>query len=398
MSALKSLERVDPTPFSYQGEVYARGLKYEKPSLTFDSTKWEGLAKERMSGDAWGYVYGSAGTRQTDENNIESLRKWALMSRRLRYQSMPDLSVELLGEKYPYPIAISPIGVQRIVQSDGEIATASAAAAERVPYICSTAASASIEDVAQANGSGHRWYQLYWPANEYNGLTASVLKRAQDAGYTVLVVTTDTYISGWRPSDMDNGYSPFLKGDQIGVAIGFTDPVYRTFFKDKYGKEVEDDMATAAATWSKIFFNGYPHNWEDLEFLRQHWKGPIAIKGIQSVEDAKKCVELGMDAVYVSTHGGRQCDAQSKSFQTSRRFPNSSQLAPLKRCQRSQQPWAERSKSFSTAAYEAEQMLSKPLRWGRTWYALEDLGCTALLLQAKMACGMFSKLFLVKST
>lgn len=114
---------------------------------------------------------------------------------------------------------------------------------------------------------------------------------------------------------MDNGYSPFLRPDNIGVAIGFSDPVYRKFFKGKFDKEIEDDPATAAAVWAKIFISGFSHSFEDLKFLRDHWKGPIVLKGIQCVEDAVKAVdEYGIEGIYVSNHGGRQCDANVASL------------------------------------------------------------------------------------
>lgn len=95
------------------------------------------------------------------------------------------------------------MGVQRIFSPDGEIASTSAAAAEHVPYIMSTASSTSIEDVAAANKGGVRWFQLYWPLKDE--ITVSILSRAKAAGFTALVVTLDTYILGWRPTDMDNG-------------------------------------------------------------------------------------------------------------------------------------------------------------------------------------------------
>ena len=305
---LRVVESADPTPFDFQTEVYQRGLKHEKPPLTFDSTRWASLAHEKLNDDAWGYVHGSAGKSETDDNNLSAFRKWGLVPNRLVPANFPDLSVSIFGKEYAYPIAIAPVGVQKIFHEDGESAVAAAAAAEHVPYIMSTAASTSIEDAAKANGSGHRWYQLYWPSNQHDNITASILRRAQASGFDVLVVTLDTYILGWRPSDLDNGYNPFLRADNIGVEIGFSDPEYRKLFMEKYGKEIEEDLATAAGTWAKIIFPGFSHGWEDLKFLRQHWSGPIVLKGIQTVRDARKAIEMGMDGIIVSNHGGRQVD------------------------------------------------------------------------------------------
>ena len=92
-----------------------------------------------------------------------------------------------------------------IFNPDGGEAVAAAAAKQNVPFIMSTASSTSIEDVAKANGDGTRWFQLYWPQNEHDDITASMLKRAKESSFSALFVTVDTYILGWRPSDMDNG-------------------------------------------------------------------------------------------------------------------------------------------------------------------------------------------------
>lgn len=109
-------------------------------------------------------------------------------------------------------------------------------------------------------------------------------------------------------------YNPFLKSDKIGVAIGFSDPVFRSQFKAKYGKEVGDDMHTAAAEWTRTVFPALSHSWEDIAFLKEHWKGPIVLKGIQTVEDAQKCVALGLQGIVVSNHGGRQVDGGVSSL------------------------------------------------------------------------------------
>ena len=183
-----------------------------------------------------------------------------------------------------------------------------------MPYILSTASSTSIEDVATANGDGVRWYQLYWPSNEHDDITASLLKRAKAAGYTALVVTLDTYMLGWRPSDMDNGYNPFLRADNIGVEIGFSDPVFQAKFKEQHGKEISEDVEKAAGQWAQTVFPGLSHSWEDIEFLKKHWDGPIVLKGIQTVADAKRAVEAGVQGIVVSNHGGRQQDGGTASL------------------------------------------------------------------------------------
>lgn len=301
----------DPEPFKYENEIYARGLHFERPPFTFNALAWEDKAKERLAADAWGYVYGSAGTRETHDKNRAAFQKWSIVpSRLVKTTKFPDLKVKVFGEEYAYPIACAPVGVQKIFNPDGEIAAAKAAGKVKVPYILSTASSTSIEDVAKVNeeAGGQRWYQLYWPSREHDDITISLLGRAKKAGYTVLVVTLDTYILGWRPSDMDNGYNPFLRPDNIGVELGFSDPVFQAKFKKENGKEIHEDEGTAAAQWAHMIFPGFSNGWEDTKFLQEHWDGPIILKGIQSVADAKKCVEAGVQGIVVSNHGGRQLD------------------------------------------------------------------------------------------
>lgn len=127
-----------------------------------------------------------------------------------------------------------------------------------LPYILSTASSSTIEEVAAVSGGGHRWYQLYWPQDDE--ITISLLSRAQQAGFTVLVVTLDTWALAWRPWDLDHAYVPFMTG--TGNATGFADPVFRRKFKEKHGKEVEEDTAQASQDWVAACFSGAAHSWE----------------------------------------------------------------------------------------------------------------------------------------
>ena len=302
--------------YQYEMETYNRGLDFERPVLTFQADKWEELACSRLSSEAKGYVYGSAGTRETTNKNRAAFKKWSIVPRRLvKTETFPDLSTEVLGEKLQFPIAMAPVGVLKIFNPSGEIAATKAAAKEAVPYIFSSAAASTIEDVAEANGQdGQRWYQLYWPSREHDDITISLLNRAKKAGYTMLFVTLDTYILGWRPSDMDNGYNPFMRSDRIGVESGLTDPVFRKQFKERHGVEVEENLDIAAPEWMRTIFPGMSKGWEDIKFLQEHWDGPIILKGIQTVADARKAVEVGVQGIVVSNHGGRQQDGGNSSL------------------------------------------------------------------------------------
>ena len=194
-------------PIEYEKEIYQKGLRHERPPFTFQTDKWEGLAAERMSAESRSYVIGNAGTGETARKNREAFTKWSIVPKRLvKTSGLPKLSTTVLGQNVPFPIAMAPVGVQKIFSPEGEMNSAAAAAREQVPYIMSTASSTSIEDVAKANGDGTRWFQLYWPDQAHDDITISILSRAKKAGFSALFVTLDTYILGWRPSDMDNGY------------------------------------------------------------------------------------------------------------------------------------------------------------------------------------------------
>jgi lactate 2-monooxygenase len=189
--------------------------------------------------------------------------------------------------------------VQSIVHPDAELAVARAAAAQGITSILSTAASNTIEDVAEAAGEGSRWYQLYWPQDR--DLAASFVRRAGAAGYAAVVVTLDTWILGWRPRDLQHGYLPFLKGE--GVANYFSDPVFRAALPGP----PEENFEAAIGQWAFQFSNPTV-NWDDLEWLREQTDLPIVLKGILHEEDAGRAVTAGVDGLIVSNHGGRQVD------------------------------------------------------------------------------------------
>lgn len=229
----------------------------------------------------------------------------------LRDTTHRDLTVEIFGEKHESPVFFAPVGVQTIFHSDREIGVAEMAASIGVPYIMSSAASSTIEEVGKANGDGLRWYQLYWPHDDE--ITISLLKRAKANGFKALVVTLDTWALAWRPADLDHAYVPFAKG--VGNQVGFSDPVFRQKFKNKHKKEVEDDIMAASMEWEADVFSGKAHTWDQLEILKKNWDGPILLKGIQHVDDAKKAVEVGVQGIIVSNHGGRQMDGAIGSLE-----------------------------------------------------------------------------------
>lgn len=283
---------------SYQDEIYLNGLGGTVPILPASLTALEDLAAERMSPESFAYIRGGAGTEDTVRENAAALRRWRIVPRMFTDVSTPVFGSTVLGTTLAAPMLLGPIGVLRLAHPEGEVAVARAAAAAGVPMVLSTASSVAMEEVAQANGDGQRWYQLYWPKNR--DVAASLLSRARTAGFSVLVLTLDTRLLGWRPRDLDNAFLPFIRG--IGVQNYFSDPV----FASGVPGNAEDEGAWIRH-WISMF--GDPSlTWDDLPFLRQHWEGPIVLKGIQSVADAQRAADAGMDGIVVSNHGGRQVD------------------------------------------------------------------------------------------
>lgn len=200
---------------------------------------------------------------------------------------------------------MAPIGVQKAYHPDRELGTAAAAAELGVPFTLSGASSSTLEEIAAAHGTAARWFQLYWPIDD--DITASLLQRAKSQGYSVLVVTLDTFALAWRPYDLDGGFMPFIGGE--GLQNGLSDPVFRRKFAEANdGETPEENELGAVAAWLATAYSGHAHTWADLAVLRRHWEGPIVLKGVLSVEDARLAVEHGMDGVVVSNHGGRQLD------------------------------------------------------------------------------------------
>lgn len=289
----------------YQTEIYLQGLAEQVPAFTTDPTRLEDVARERMEPGPFGYVAGGAGSGATVRANRAAFDRWRIVPRMLSDATSRDLSTSVLGTSMPAPVLLAPVGVQSIVHPDGELATARAAAALGIPMILSTAASNTIEDVAESNGDGPRWFQLYWPND--NDVTVSILKRAKAAGFSALVVTLDTWTLAWRPRDLDQSYLPFIRG--VGTAIPFSDPAFLAGLE----KSPVDDPQSAILRWIPMF-TGTDKRWDQLPFLREHWDGPIVLKGIQHVDDARMAHDAGMDGIVVSNHGGRQVDGAIASL------------------------------------------------------------------------------------
>jgi lactate 2-monooxygenase len=290
----------DAIPYgNYQYEIYLRGMAGQRPARTLDWRRLEQDAMNLLQRGPRGYIAGGAGLGETMRANREAFDHWRLRPRMLRDVSERSLARKVLGTELPAPVLLAPIGVQTLAHPEGELAMARGAAQVGVPLVASSAASHTIEQIAQAAGELARWYQLYWPRDRE--LARSFVQRAERAGYGAIVVTLDTWLLGWRPADLSEAFLPFLWGE--GNRNYLEDPVFRGLLE----VAPEEDMQAAIGQWAWQFANPSV-TWEDLAFLRECTELPIVLKGIVHPDDARVAVEHGVEGVLVSNHGGRQVD------------------------------------------------------------------------------------------
>jgi isopentenyl diphosphate isomerase/L-lactate dehydrogenase-like FMN-dependent dehydrogenase len=277
-----------------QNAIY---IAQEPPEWPVAFEDWERAAEERLDPGAFGYIAGGAGAESTMRANLDAFQGWRIRPRMLTGNGVRDISVEVLGMRSPAPFFLAPVGVLSIAHEVAELGVARASASSGVPMLLSSAATHSIEQVAELDSP--RWFQLYW-VNDRE-ICASFVRRAEAAGYGAIVVTLDTLNLGWRPRDLRRAYLPFIKGEGCGQY--FTDPV----FLSRLDKPPAEDILTAAAMMLATFPN-LGLTWDDLDWLRGRTSLPLLVKGVLTAEDAELALQHGMDGVIVSNHGGRQVD------------------------------------------------------------------------------------------
>jgi lactate 2-monooxygenase len=281
-------------------------------------------------------VAAGAGTETTVRENRAAFDRWRIVPRMLRDVSERDMSVELLGRRFPTPFMLSPVGVLDLAHREGELAVARAARSEGIPMTFSNQASRPMEEVARVLGDSPRWFQLYWSTSDE--LVESLVARAERCGCEAIVLTLDTTILGWRSRDLDVAYLPFLRGK--GIAQYTSDPAFTRLLskadEDGGGPETPQPKPNLRALRTLVeLVMRYPEGflrallsgharaaverftqiysrpsltWNDLGWLRERTKLPILLKGVLHPDDAAKAVEHRMDGIVVSNHGGRQVD------------------------------------------------------------------------------------------
>jgi lactate 2-monooxygenase len=285
----------------YQMEIYLAGLNGQLPKLPVDFRGIEALAHAAMPPGLVSYVAGGCGNEHTQNINVSAFERWGLIPRMFVGAAKRDLSIDLFGIRLPTPLFMCPIGVIGVCAQDGlgDIATAQAARKLGVPMVASTFSNIPLEEVASEFGDTPGFFQLYTPTDR--ALAESLVRRAEAAGFKGIVVTLDTWVTGWRPRDLNLSNFPFLRGHALGNY--FSDPVFRSGLAEPPDK----DLSAAIVQWGKIF--GNPLNWDDLPWLRSLTKLPLIVKGVCHPDDARRAIDAGVDGIYCSNHGGRQANS-----------------------------------------------------------------------------------------
>lgn len=284
----------------FQYEIYGAGTRGVLPRYPVDFATLERRAAGTLPDWILSYVAGGCGDEQTQRGNVSAFGDWAIVPRMCNGRYQRDLSVDLFGLHLPTPIFTAPIGVIGICAQDfhGDLAVNRAAARTGVPVCQSTLSMDPVEDLGPALGDTPGFFQLYTPSDR--DLALSLIRRAETAGYQALVVTLDTWVTGWRPRDLNTANFPQLRG--YCLANYFTDP----HFRKRLAQTPEDNPVAAAAEWAKVF--GYAVQWEDLAWIREATNLPVVLKGICHPDDARRAIDLGAAGIYCSNHGGRQAN------------------------------------------------------------------------------------------
>ncbi|UDY34916.1 alpha-hydroxy acid oxidase [Dermatobacter hominis] len=277
------------------------------------------IAKRRLPGGVFDYIDGGAEDERTLAANQAAFASTTFRPRVLRGIGSIDTTTTVLGSPVACPLVLAPTGFTRIADPDGELAVARAAQRAGLPYTLSTLSTRSIEEV-RAVSDGRLWFQVY--AWRDRGLVKEMIDRAAASAFEALVLTVDTAVFGRRERDVRRGFSlPPAIGPRT-IIDGALHPSWTLAFLRsepiRFANVVGRDVGDGA---SPVTLSDYINtqfdpslSWDDIEWLRSVWDGPIVVKGIQRVDDAVRAAEAGVEAIALSNHGGRQLDGAPATF------------------------------------------------------------------------------------
>lgn len=276
------------------------------------------LAKRRLPGPIFNYIDGAADDEVTYRRNTESFDRVDLVPNILRGAADIDMSVEVLGQKLALPFYCSPTALQRLFHHDGESAVAAAASAAGTMFGCSSLGTTSIEDLRKKY-STPQIYQFYF--HKDRGLNTAMMERAKEAGVDVMMLTVDSITGGNRERDLRTGFSIPLKLTLAGMLQFAIKPAWAINYltHKKFTLPQLDEFVDMGG--GSMSVGGYftdmldkTMNWDDVAKMAHDWGRPFALKGVMSVEDAKRAADIGCAGIVLSNHGGRQLDGSRAPF------------------------------------------------------------------------------------
>ena len=288
-----------------------------KDSFNFED--FRKIAKKKLPAPIFHYIDGGSDDEVTLKRNTESFSKCDLVPNILASVGEPDLSTKVLGSKIDMPLFLSPVAMQKLFHHDGDKASARAAEKFGTFYSMSTMATSSIEEIANT-ASGPKMFQIY--IHKTQGLTDNLIDRCKSSGFNAMCLTVDTIVAGNRERDHKWGFTTPPKLTLKSLASFATHPMWtinylthEKFQLPNVSNFVKKSSSIAKGVMEYINEQYDPAmSWKDAEYCIKRWGGPFALKGVMSVEDAKRAVDIGATAIMLSNHGGRQLDGSRAPF------------------------------------------------------------------------------------
>ena len=277
------------------------------------------LEKKKLPSPIFHYIDGGSDDEVTLKRNTSAFDECDLVPNILASVGKPDLSTTLFGRKIDMPIFLSPTAMQRLYHPDGDKASAKAAAKFGTFYSMSTMANNSIEEIANIS-SGPKLFQLY--VHKDKSITDDLIERCKRSNFDGMCLTVDTLVAGNRERDHRTGFTTPPKltfNSLINFAIKpqwvFNYLIHKKFELSNVVKKTDKGTNIAKSVIDYINEQYDPAmNWKDAEYCVKKWGGPFALKGVMSIEDAKKAIDIGCTAIMISNHGGRQLDGSRSPF------------------------------------------------------------------------------------
>tara|TARA_Y100000996_G_scaffold392680_1_gene355617 strand:+ start:21 stop:1169 length:1149 start_codon:yes stop_codon:yes gene_type:complete len=277
------------------------------------------LAKKKLPAPIFHYIDGGSDDEITLNRNTEAFSKFDLVPNILASVGEPDMSTEIFGKKIKIPLFLSPVAMQRLFHHDGDKASARAAEKFDTFYSMSTMATTSIEEISNISG-GPKMFQIY--IHKTKGLTDNLIDRCKRSGFNAMCLTVDTIVAGNREKDHRWGFTTPPRLTLKSLMSFATHPIWAINYltHEKFQLANVSHLTKKGSSIAKGVMEYINEqydpamSWKDAEYCIKRWGGPFALKGVMSIEDAKRAVDIGASAIMLSNHGGRQLDGSRAPF------------------------------------------------------------------------------------